>query len=313
MVPDSPYLTTEEAAAYLRMGARKLYDLAAEGAAPCAKVTGKWLFPRAALDRWVEAGMVAGAAPAPSPPIVAGSHDPLLEWALRRAGTGLALLCEGSAAGLDRLERGEAAMAAIHLHDPALAQDRASGAGAADEEADEEANARALARSRLADAVLIAFARREQGLMFAPDDPLALGAGADPLARALERKARFGLRQSGAGAQLLLERLLARAGAGLAEIAAAQAPYPTGGELAAAIRAGDADCGLASRSAAQGLGLGFVPLAWERFDLALRRRDYFEPGPQALFALTRTPAFAAQAARLGGYDLAECGQVRLNR
>jgi excisionase family DNA binding protein len=306
MAPESPYLTTEEAAAYLRMGARKLYDLAAEGVAPCAKVTGKWLFPRAALDRWVEAGMSADAAPAPPPPIVAGSHDPLLEWALRRATTGLALLCEGSAAGLDRLERGEAAMAAIHLHDP--------GVGArTDADADAEANARALTRSRLADAVLIAFARREQGLLVAPGDPLRLGAGGDPLARALESKARFGLRQSGAGAQLLLERLLARAGARPADLAAAQAPYATGGDLAAAIRAGEADCGLASRSAAQGMGLGFAPLVWERFDLALRRRDYFEPGPQALFALARTGEFAAQAARLGGYDLAETGRVRLNR
>ena len=44
-------LTTDEAAAYLRLSERKLYELVANGAVPCTKVTGKWLFPRAALDR----------------------------------------------------------------------------------------------------------------------------------------------------------------------------------------------------------------------------------------------------------------------
>lgn len=300
MSVDHPYLTTEEAAAYLKMGVRKLYDLAAGGEAPCSKVTGKWLFPRAALDRWVEAGMAApdaGVAPAP---IVAGSHDPLLEWALRRAGAGLALLCEGSGAGLDRLDRGEATLAAIHLHER--------------NEQDDDANARALAaRSGLADAVLIAFARREQGLLVAPGDPLGLTGADDPLDAAAAAGARFGLRQTGAGAQQLLERLLARKARSLSDLAALDAPFATGADLAAAIRCGDAECGLASRAVAAALGLPFAPLAWERFDLAMRRRAYFEPGPQALFALMRTPAFAEQARRLGGYDVTQAGEVRLNR
>ena len=54
---DDLYLTTDEAAAYLRLKERKLYELVAEGAIPCSKVTGKWLFPRAALDRWVAVGL----------------------------------------------------------------------------------------------------------------------------------------------------------------------------------------------------------------------------------------------------------------
>ena len=82
-------LTTDEAAVYLRLSERKLYELVANGAVPCTKVTGKWLFPRAALDRWLVAGLVLPAlAQAPAPPIVGGSHDPLLEWALRESGSG---------------------------------------------------------------------------------------------------------------------------------------------------------------------------------------------------------------------------------
>ena len=74
-------LTTDEAATYLRLSERKLYELVANGAVPCTKVTGKWLFPKAALDRWLAAGLLTPAlAHAPAPPIVGGSHDPLLEW-----------------------------------------------------------------------------------------------------------------------------------------------------------------------------------------------------------------------------------------
>jgi molybdate-binding protein len=79
------------------------------------------------------------------------------------------------------------------------------------------------------------------------------------------------------------------------------------------VREGRADCGIATRAVAAPRGLEFVSLTWERFDLVLRRRDYFEPGPQALFKLARGPEFAARAAALGGYEIADSGTVLLNR
>src|SRR5246127_2902715 len=79
--------TTDQAATYLRLSERKLYELVAQGAVPCTKVTGRWLFPRAALDRWVASGLMAPAfAHDAAPPIIGGSHDPLLERALRESG-----------------------------------------------------------------------------------------------------------------------------------------------------------------------------------------------------------------------------------
>src|SRR5256886_3343511 len=112
-------LTTDEAATYLRLSERKLYELVANGVVPCTKVTGRWLFPKMALDRWLAAGLITPAlAHAPAPPIVGGSHDPLLEWALRESASGLASLPEGSEAGLRRLARGEVTAAAIHLPPP---------------------------------------------------------------------------------------------------------------------------------------------------------------------------------------------------
>jgi excisionase family DNA binding protein len=289
------YLNTEEAAAYLGIRERKLYELVSQQAVPCSKVTGKWLFPRAALDRWIEQGMSlpAGQAPASAPPIIGGSHDPLLEWAARRSDSGLALLSEGSAAGLTRLARGEVVMAAIHLHG----------------DDDDAANLVAVSADQaLHDGVVIAFARREQGLVTAAGNPLGL----TTLVDAAQRKLRFGLRQTGAGAQLLLAALLSRNGLASSDLLPA-GDYATGQDLAFAIRAGEIDCGIASRAVAAGSGLGFVPLSWERFDLALRRRSYFEPGPQRLLALMREPEFHRHAEILGGYDTSLAGQVRLNR
>jgi excisionase family DNA binding protein len=287
-------LTTEEAATYLRLSERKLYELVASGAVPCTKVTGKWLFPRAALDRWLAAGLVMPAlAHAPAPAIVGGSHDPLLEWALRESGSGLASLPEGSETGLRRLERGEVAAAAIHLH-------RLDGD-------DEAANPEAVAAAPgLHDAVVIAFARREQGLVVATGNPLQLR----DVATIAAKRARLALRPQGAGAQLLLLALVARAGLSLDQLALVKPPCPTGPDIAQAVRSGRADCGVATRAIAQAASLDFVPLTWERFDLALRQRDYFRPPLQALFRFVRTAAFRERAGELSGYDVSEVGDVR---
>lgn len=294
---DQAWLTTEEAAAYLRLKERKLYELVGQGAVPCTKVSGKWLFPRAGLDRWLEAGLArpAGLEAAAAPPIVGGSQDSLLELAIRESGCGLALLAEGSQAGLDRLIRNEVAIAALHLH---ATPD------------DDGANLAAIrAEAALHDAVVINFARREQGLLVAPGDPLRI----DGLAAAVAKGARFAQRQRGAGAQLLLASLLARAGVAPGRMVVADGVCATGQDLALAIRSGRADCGIAARAVAMAFGLEFRSLVWEHVDLAMRRRTYFEPAAQRLLAWMRSPDMAARATELGGYDLSLSGTVRLNR
>src|SRR6478735_4287219 len=124
------------------------------------------------------------------------------------------------------------------------------------------------------------------------------------------RRARLALRPQGAGAQLLLLALLARAGLAFDALALVKPVCPTGADIAQAVRSGRADCGIATRAVAQAAGLDFVPLTWERFDLALHQRDYFRPGLQALFKFVRTAAFRDRAAELAGYDVSEAGDVR---
>jgi molybdate-binding protein len=279
------------------MSERKLYELVAAGAVPCSKVTGRWLFPKQALDRWVIAGLIAGhqVAQTTPPPIIGGSHDPLLEWALRESGCGLANLPEGSEAGLRRLVRGEVMGAAIHLH-------RTEGD-------DERANIEAVAATPgLHDAVVIAFARREQGLLVARENPLGL----DSVVSVVATKARIAQRTDGAGAQLLLLSLLHRAGIKRETLNAVSPACVTGTDLADAIRSGRADCGIATRSVARAAGLDFVPLGWEHFDLVMHQRDYFLPPFQTLFSFLRQPLFAGRAREMSGYDTAEANRVRFS-
>ena len=287
--------TTAEAAAYLRLKERKIYEMVAEGAVPCTKVTGRWLFPKAELDQWLASSVnrPAGMNRREPAPIVGGSHDPLLEWALRESGSGLATLAVGSEAGLDRFLGGETLAAAIHLH--------------ALEDPEADANVIAMkGRGDVQDSVMIGFCRREQGLLLAPGNPLKLGSIEDVLAK----RARMTLRPKGAGAQLLLLALLHRAKASLSQLVTVSPVCPTGPDIAQAIRAGRADAGIATRAVAESAGLDFVSIAWEPFDLVMRQRDYFHPPLQALIGFLRSGDFAARAAEMGGYDLAGSGGVR---
>jgi len=288
-------LTTAEAANYLRLKERKIYEMVAEGTVPCTKVTGRWLFPKAELDHWLVASISRpdGLTRPEAPPIVAGSHDPLLEWALRESGCGLATLAVGSEAGFTRFTAGEVVAAAVHLHaldDPAA-----------------DANVAAMAgRGDMQDAVMIAFCRREQGFLVAPGNPLKIGSIGDVIAR----RARTAMRPKGAGAQLLLLALLHRVEAPLEKLASVTPLCPTGPDIAQAIRAGRADTGIASRAVANAAGLDFVSIAWEPFDLVMRQRDYFRPPLQALIKFLHSDDLAARAKEMGGYDLTGTGSVR---
>lgn len=287
--------TTAEAAAYLRLKERKIYEMVAEGSVPCTKVTGRWLFPKAELDHWLASSVSRppGLTPPAPAPIVGGSHDPLLEWALRESGSGLATLAVGSEAGVERFLAGETIAAAVHLH--------------ALEDAEADANVAAMkTRGDLADSVLIGFCRREQGFLVAQGNPLNIATIDDVVAK----RARIAMRPKGAGAQLLLLSLMHRAKASLDQLAAAGPVSPTGPDIAQAIQAGRVDTGIATRAVAKSAGLEFVPVVWEPFDLLMRQRDYFRPPLQALIKFLQSDELAARAREMGGYDLNQTGSVR---
>ncbi|MBR0969888.1 MULTISPECIES: helix-turn-helix transcriptional regulator [Bradyrhizobium] len=292
------FLTTSEAADYLRLGERKLYELVTTGAIPCTKVTGKWLFPRHELDLWVLSGLArpAGMLIAEPPPVVGGSQDELLDWSLRESGSGLGSMSEGSARGLERLQRDEVMAVAVHFHSLDAAENLAR-----------DASVEALrAAPDLHDALLVAFVRREQGLVLPPGNPKRLRGLSDVLALG----ARMAMRQQGTGAQMLLDVLLKRTGASTRDLRRIETPALTGPDLAEVVRAGQADCGIATRAAARSAGLDFVPLVWENLDLAMRQRSYFRPAMQALIRFLGEKRLRQRAEELTGYDPSPAGQIR---
>jgi putative molybdopterin biosynthesis protein len=217
--------------------------------------------------------------------VLVGSHDPLLDWALRESGCGIASFCDGSLDGLARLAQGEAVMAGVHLA-----------------EAEGGWNCGHV-QERLAHAavVLLEWAWRERGFIVAAGNPLEI-AGATDLAGH-----RLVARQERAGSQVLLERLLAEAG---------MAPMPFTGiarseaDAALAVADGKVDAAFGLSCMARQFRLDFVPVMRERFDLVVDRRAYFEPNVQALVEFGADAACARRAAELGGYDLS--GQFRVH-
>ncbi len=289
-------MTTREVADYLRIKERKVYDLVREKRIPATRVTGKWLFPKHLIDRWVARGTAfpdLAAAMGPPPPVAAGSHDPLLEWSLRESGCGLAMMAGGSLDGLEAVLAGDAVMCGLHVLD--------GDNGTYNRHLVAEASAGL-------DLVLIEWAWREQGLVVAQGNPLGIATVADLKAK----KARVVARQPSAGSRILLDHLLARAGIEMDALDVLAGPVLNETDLGLAVLEGKADAGLAIAEVAQQYRLDFIPLQRERYDLLVHRRDYFEEPTVKLMDFATSDTFAARSTEMAGYDVSGLGKVVYN-
>lgn len=288
-MPDSEntsplFLTTKEVADLLRVKERKVYDLAAANEIPHRRITGKLLFPAEAIRSWAEGpGDTPGA---DRPNVLAGSHDPLLDWAIRASGCALATLCNGSRDGLSQFQWGAAAACGLHLPE------------------DGNWNIAAVSNSGVTNSVLIHWAVRKRGLLIAP------GADGDIRSVADLKGRRVAMRQPGAGAALLLASLLSDSGLSEDDLDPGNDQAHTESDAAAAVAAGEADASLGIEAMARQFKLAFLPLVDESFDLLIDRKSYFTDPLQKLFAFSRTDGFRDKAASLGGYDTQNLGAVR---
>ncbi|MGF7207016.1 excisionase family DNA binding protein [Skermanella aerolata] len=294
----SDLMNTQEVAAYLRIKERKIYDLVRQGGIPCTRVGGKWLFPKDRIDQWLERAAPVmpehrARATAVAPRVMAGSHDPFLEWCVASSGCGLAMLSGGSLDGLERLAVGQAAACGIHILDPE------SGTY----------NVPVLERTLPGhDIVAVEWAWREQGLVVAPGNPHGIASLEDVAAG----RVKMAIRPPGSGARVLMDHLLDKSGILLNELSLTESPVRSELEVGLTVLDGRADTGLAVRAIARQLRLDFVPLHRERYDLIVRRRDYFEPEMQALLTHSRSADALAKADDLQGYDLSSVGRVWYN-
>ncbi len=282
--PRPLHFTTKEVAELLRVKERKVYDLAAAGEIPHRRITGKLLFPSAEVLAWIEGR--SGDAPSERPPVLTGSHDPLLDWAVRESGSGLATLFDGSLDGLDRFAEGRAALAGLHIPE------------------ESEWNVGTVSARGLRGTVLIAWAARSRGLI------LSERAGREVTRFSELAGKRVVMRQPGAGAAALFEQLASEAKLADGDLIPAPGFARTENDAAAAVAAGEADAALGIESMARRFDLSFLPLVEERFDLLVDRRAYFTEPVQALLGFAREEALRRKATAMGGYDLRESGRVR---
>jgi putative molybdopterin biosynthesis protein len=141
---------------------------------------------------------------------------------------------------------------------------------------------------------------------------LALRPELDGVVGGLDAVAAMGLRivnrEPGAEARRVLDRECARLGIEPEELPGYDSRAAGHLQVASAVAAGLADAGVASEPAARAYGLGFVPLADERFDLVLPGKHLGSREVQGLLKALTSPWLLAQLAGLPGYDSSACGE-----
>ncbi len=154
---------------------------------------------------------------------------------------------------------------------------------------------------------LIGFAHRQQGLIVARNNPLAIAGIAD-----LKRPGiRYVNRAAGTGTRVLLDELLAQAGLNAGGIEGYNTQEPSHGAVAQAVASGAFDAGLGIEAAAREKDLGFVPLVQERYHLVCLKTELPQPQVQALLKELQSSAWQTTLAGLPGYsgDQAQSGKV----
>jgi molybdate-binding protein len=122
-------------------------------------------------------------------------------------------------------------------------------------------------------------------------------------------KLRFINRQTGSGTRAYLDQQLLRAKINGKKISGYNETVSTHLEIGLRILSGRCDVGLATRTTAQLLGLEFVPVTRERFDMLVPKERFFTKPMQGLLSLVASRQFRERVAALGGYDVAESGRI----
>lgn len=152
---------------------------------------------------------------------------------------------------------------------------------------------------------LVRLVSRRQGLMVPAGNPKNIAGLADLAQGGI----RFINRQPGSGTRILLDFRLSKMGIDGGAIAGYENEEYTHMAVAVAVASGAADAGLGIYAAARALGLDFVPVVTEQYELAIPEKFMALPVVQALMAIIKSPAFAARVEELGGYSTEETGRI----
>lgn len=295
-------MNTKEVARYLDIHEKQVYALIKEKRIPATRITGKWIFPKKLIDEWVESRAIEGLAQARHKSgkiagalLAAGSNDPVLDvlqtW-VRKACPDLYLFSAntGSVNGLSALDNGYTDIAWSHLLDP--------------ESGRYNLPYLPTLLPKIKPVVVNLF-RREIGFITAPDNPL----GIHEFAHLAGENLTFINRQKGSGTRVLLDHHLGKLGIAPDQIKGYEQEVYTHFEVGLAVLSGEADAGIATAAVSKLLGLSFVPITRENFDMILDQSTFFQKGVQAFMEVLHAREFRNGVEKLGGYDFSESGKI----
>ncbi len=300
MIQNEKFLTTKEVAQLLHVNDKMIYTLVNDKGLPATKITGKWLFPRRLVEDWLETNILNYRKPGLSGSsdegilLLAGSDDLLFQKTLslfhaRFSGTVGFFANLGSMGGLKSLRRGICHIGVCHL----LQDDN------------EEYNFD-FANQELDKApVFVNFSLRRQGLLVKNGNPKGISGIAD-LAR---KDVTLVNRPLGTGTRLLLDYEIAQSDISSGQISGYRREVSRHLDAGLEVFAGHADVAPAIQAVAGLLGLDFIPLRWERFDLLILRERFFERAIQNFIGLLHEESFRELAGTYEGYDVSLCGKM----
>ena len=290
-------LSTKEVAEFLSVNEKMVYQLISDKGLPASKVTGKWLFPRYLVEQWIENStinypdvaheIIGGGGPL----VIAGSNDLLLERTLssynRNHRGELAVFGNvGSMGGIQALKSGMCHIASSHI----ISDD--------DEGYNFEFTDRELERQP----VVVNFCHREQGILYHSGLKNFSGVAdlANPSLSVVNRPL-------GTGTRLLFDKELKRCGIKGSSLVGYDDEVSSHMEVGLALLSGRADAGPGIRTVATLLGLEFIPLRWERFDLIVLRDSYFDRRVQGFLGMLQGRSLKRLSKGLVGYDTERSG------
>ncbi|RJP79673.1 MAG: helix-turn-helix domain-containing protein [Desulfobacteraceae bacterium] len=293
-------LSTKEVASYLGINEKMVYSLISEKGLPASKITGKWIFPIHLVEQWVEYNTVNYPESVRTMPayegvlIITGSNDLLLERLISffnsQYSDQVAVFGNmGSMGGLRALRQNLCHIATSHL----LQED------------EDDYNFDYAGRELDKMPVVVNFCRREQGLIVQKGMQARIKSFDDigkPGVRIVNRPL-------GTGTRLLFDRELKKQMINPADVEGYLKEVSRHIDVGLEVLSGRADVGPGIRPVASLLGLGFIPLRWERYDLLISKERFFDKGVQNFIGLLHEPKFAEIAKELDGYELSLSGKI----
>ncbi len=292
--PIDVFMNVKQVSGYLHLNEKKIYDMVNRGIIPATKITGKWMFPKELIDKWMldssHNGLLRDRL------IIAGCDDALLyrvinDFSLSLGNKAIVTYTNTSTrTGIELLNANRVDACCIHwgpakestTRHPSLLQQY----------------------STSNNWILIRAFQREQGLLFNSGLQNAL----TDIPNVFDHKFRWDIHHTGSGSQRFLLEILSKHGLNIDDLNATSNSL-TDREAAAAINLQQCDITLATRATANEFRLDFISLGWEHFDFVIPRDIWFRHLFHNLIDKIDSESGQHIAAELGGYNIENCGKL----